>query len=167
MSNFTGTVPTTQAHIKALAADMRKSDVEEVWASNRMTPLQALKASTRLSMHSWTCIIKGDVVCIFGVGRTSFLNMDGMLWLLGSNSLEKHAIPFLRNSKVWIDQLKDQFPRLRGIVDVNNQPSIDWIRWLGFDFGDPIAIGPDGMMFYPTVMLGNPELDFARHEIEE
>ncbi|MGH7274384.1 MAG: hypothetical protein ACREIQ_08010, partial [Nitrospiria bacterium] len=66
-------VPATDAHAVTLASRMRLEDRTEVLASSGYSPSQALHTSLAGSLEAWTCLADGEVVCMFGVGKTNML----------------------------------------------------------------------------------------------
>ena len=150
-------VPTETRHIAALAATMRKADVDEIWASNRLRPSEALMYSVMVSRNPMTGLVDGEVVCIFGVTHTGAV-LGGPAyapWMLGSDTLAKHALPFLRLSREYALSLKRDYDLLRNHVDARNAMAIRWLRWLGFDILDPVPFGPDQLPFHPFEMRGD------------
>ncbi len=145
-------VDTTAEHIEELSATMRQADIDEVWASVRMTPQEALEGSVTWSHYVRTGLADGEVICIYGVGRTHFLSDTGVPWMLASTKIEKHALPFLRHCSGAMEELKVGHATLVNFVDCRNTMSMRWLKWLGFEFEPAAPFGPDGLPFHQFEM---------------
>jgi len=150
-------VPTETRHIAALAGAMRKADVEEVWASSRLRPLEALTYSALVSRNPRTGMADGEVLCIFGVADNGSIlgGAEHAPWMLATDALPKHALPFLKASHDYIAELRQDYAYLRNHVDARNTLAIRWLRWLGFDILASIPFGPDQLPFHPFEMRGD------------
>lgn len=117
---------------------MRQADKEEVFAGSGRSPVAALVFSLRKSSNAWTAIVNGRPEVMFGVGDINVLAGVGGPWLLGTDAVERHYVPFLRASVSFRDQLLRRYPVMRNFVDDRNRASIRWLRWLGASFSDPV-----------------------------
>lgn len=133
-------IPACESHIDTIASRMRQADVNEVWASSRYTPEDALRMSLRKSAIARTGTINGVPEVMLGVGDLNVLAGVGAPWLLGTDAVETHAREFLRGSIAWRNQLLERYSTLRNFVDARNTASLRWLRWLGFTVFDPIEI---------------------------
>jgi nitrogenase molybdenum-iron protein alpha/beta subunit len=140
-------VSTTVAHIEELAKTMRKCDADEVWASGHMTPLEALQRGVALSEESFTGLMDGKVVCIFGVSTVTPFSRDGVPWLLASDLINETQHTFLRVNRVYVNEIKKRYASLENYVDCRNIKAIKWLKWLGFELDEPAPYGPDNMLF--------------------
>lgn len=140
-------IPALAEHIQHIADNMRPGDRAEL-AAIRRTPSASLAASLRLSRVAWTGTIDGEPVCMFGVAPTSMLTpQKGRPWMLGTTMLDDNAIMFLRRNKPMIEKMLDLFPELENYVAVSNVKAVEWLRWLGFSFCEPEAVGAGGELF--------------------
>ncbi|QND53460.1 DUF2833 domain-containing protein [Phyllobacterium sp. 628] len=133
-------VPARASHVRTVARRMRKADRDEVSAASGRLPADALIYSLRKSSVAWTALIDGVPELMFGVGDLNVLAGVGAPWLLGTDAVEKNYVAFLRGSVDWRDQLLRRYPVMRNFVDVRNQASIRWLRWLGFKLFDPVEL---------------------------
>lgn len=133
-------VPARPEHIRSIARRMRQADRDEVFASSRVTPGQALCRSLRKSAKAWTAMIDGRPEIMFGVGDLNILAGVAAPWLLGTDAVEEHYVAFLRGSVEWRNQLLRRYSTLRNFVDARNRASIRWLRWLGFKLSDPVIL---------------------------
>jgi hypothetical protein len=128
---------------------MRQADRDEAWAAGHWSPREALTQSLVMSRGiSYTGLAGNKVLCMFGVGRWSPLNLLGMPWLLTSDSLPKHAIGFLRHSKRYFNTMRQDFTVLQNYVDARNTDAVEWLSWLGFKIDPPQPMGPDQVPFH-------------------
>lgn len=146
-------VMATQEHVKYLAEHMRQRDIDEVWASSRRTPEEAISLSMLGSRDTMSGLADGRVVCMFGVADHSFMGDSGAPWLLATDEVNKHAKAFLRLNKVYIDYIKGEYRILRNYVDARNVEAIRWLEWLGFNILPALPIGADGLLFHPFEMV--------------
>ena len=59
-------VRTTQKHIDELATTMRQVDIDEVWASNHLSPKASLNGSYSMTPDTYTGLVDDQVMCVFG-----------------------------------------------------------------------------------------------------
>lgn len=143
-------VPATKAHIDFIAPIMRQADVNEIWASNRQRPKEGLVLSVLASRDPKAGLVDGIPICMFGVAVPSLIGSDvGHPWLLATDELPKHAKPFLRRSKSYIEEQKRCYNTLFNYVDARNTLAVKWIRWLGFSLQKAVPLGPDKVPFHP------------------
>jgi len=147
MTNIQFVKPTI-GMIASIAADMRQADADEVWASNRYKPLQAIMESWKMSHYS-VVVMVNDIPCvILGLVKRDFLSGTGVPWLLGTEQALKHAREFLKLSPPVIDEMLALCPRLFNYVHVKNRISVRWLKWLGFNIDEPVPHGPAGELFH-------------------
>jgi hypothetical protein len=131
---------------------MRKADCDEIWASNRHTPREALEAGIRLSFGGcWTLENAGVPVAMFGVAPSQEKSV-GVVWLLATDQLNDVKQTFLRLSKHCIKMMLELFPVMFNFVDDRNTSSIRWLEWCGAEFSSAVAVGPDSLPFKPFII---------------
>lgn len=148
-------VPATVEHAESVAARVREADREELWASSRAEPLDVMLAGIKSTPEPLAAIYEGEVACVFGAWPFSALGGMAAAWMVGSETLDRHGAQrdLLRLSRPVVAYWQDQFPALLyNFVDARNDSAIRWLRWLGFQFGDPIPYGVDGLPFLPFYM---------------
>ena len=127
----------TQKLIEQIAADMRQSDVDEVWASHRHTPLQSLTSAMSSSDYRAVVVAGGVPIAALGLRMNSYLSDEGVPWLLSTNEALKHKREFLANTAEVISDMLMLSPRLVNYVHANNKLSIRWLKWIGFTIDEP------------------------------
>ena len=141
----------------ALVADgMRQEDIDEVQAQSGCSPRGGLLYCYFMSKPCMTMVSRhGEPVTMWGVvpeGETA-----GRIWMLGrqamlEDSSDKHY--FLRESKIQLEKLHEQYPVLFNVVDARNEVHVRWIQWMGFTFiRKHPQWGPEGRLFYEFVRI--------------
>lgn len=134
--------------VETIAAEMRQADIDEVWASNHHTPLEALTKGWEMSDFSTVAMANGEPLVMFGLVKRDILTGSGVLWMLGSNRVMSHKKELFRQTVLVVDEMLTVCPRLCNMVHGKNVSSIKWLKWLGFTIEEPIPHGPDGDLFH-------------------
>ena len=145
-------LPTTTEHILELSRTIRDADRDEVWAISHLSPLVVLEASVARALMSYTGLADGKVLAIFGLGTVTMLSNITIPWMLTSNEIFSHTFVFLRYSKMWIEEIRKQYPLLVNYIDGRYIGAIKWARWLGFTIGPALPLGPDKVLFHRIEM---------------
>lgn len=133
--------------IAYLGLNMRQADTVEVWASDRMTPVEAVQYSVDKSSFVSAAVINGTVIAIFGLVRDNILSDTGVPWLLGTDDIYKHYRVFVRNSRELFEQFTDICPNLVNYVHNENANSIKYLESLGFTICEPEVFGKGEDLF--------------------
>jgi len=132
-------------HIKPIAERMRAADKKELLAYG-YTPEASMKNSLNGAVGAWTGLIDGVPVCMFGVNPTSALTPHrGVPWMMGTESLDRHAILFLKRCKPQVEMMQAHFQLLENWIAEDNTVAVSWLKWLGFTLHESKVIG--GMEF--------------------
>lgn len=135
--------------IESIAEDMRQADADEVWASNRHTPLQSLMKGWENSHYSTVAMCNGQPLVMIGLVRRDLITERGVVWMLGANKAMKYRRDFLLQTKPIIDEMLVICSYLYNMVYIKNTRSIQWLKRLGFTVDNAIPYGPAGEMFHP------------------
>jgi hypothetical protein len=125
-------VRATAAHADELAGTMRVADVIGVIAGLDGGPREALARSMRVSMDSWTCLLDGRVLGMFGVAPGCVLTGAGSFWMATSGLVETHRKTFMRACQVCLVDLRHRWPLLRATIHGKHTRSIAWAKRMGF-----------------------------------
>lgn len=128
-----------------LAQNMRRADSREIWASNCLTPKNALMKGITESQICLTAKLRGVPVAMFGLVPNS--RIQATIWLLGTNDLEKIPLAFGILSRRMLSFFHALYPTVCNYVDVRNETSIGWLRSLGAEFRERAPYGVMGMDF--------------------
>jgi hypothetical protein len=137
----------TNEDVEFLKNRLRFEDIAEIWASHNHTPEKALRLSLEYSDPCLTIEDNGKPVGMFGVTPESMLGNKAVIWLLASDDIEKIKIRFLRNCKIFINSMLNQYPYLYNFIDERNKESIKWLKFLGASFSGPVKFGVEQMPF--------------------
>ena len=125
-----------------IAAHLRQADIDEINALNGLSPGAAVAYSIANSEKGAAVFIDGDLSAVFGISR-------GVIWLVGSDEINRHPVAFCRTSRRIFRTLCNGYPKLENCVDARNIPYLRWLQWLGFDISPPVDAG--GVSFHHVV----------------
>ena len=124
----------------AIAAHLRKADLDEINLLSRLSPDIAVAYSIAASEKGYAVFCNGELCAIFGVS-------GGVIWLVGTDTISKHPIAFYRISRLCFKNLCKGYSRLENFVDARNFLSLRWLKWLGFKI-EPAQQINNGMFHY-------------------
>lgn len=152
--------PAQRADAVWLADHLRDADRQEVAAATGMTPAVVVPQNFDTSDRV-TAVCDADtdeVVALYGVAPAGTVTGYGRLgypWMLGTDKLVDHRYHFLRNIKAWQVDLAEGYALFANYVYAENQLHIDWLKWMGYYFGEAIPLGPFDAPFFPFYMRVN------------
>ena len=134
------TKPFETHYVDLLADNMCQADIDEVFASNGLSPKTGVLSSVSCSDRI-VCYFDGDqLLSIGGVGVSQ--DGSGSPWMLSTNYLNhwkrENLRAFMRCSTSWIAEMNDIYHCLENYVDARNTESINWLEHLGFHFPETI-----------------------------
>lgn len=147
MDKYVYASPTAE-DMRVLARDMREADVLEVTALHTEPLIEIIMSAVEQSVSAWSFRADGELVCIFGIVPQTPTSDVGVLWMLGTDAVDRHALEVTRSARDWLNEAQRVFPRLENYIDARNTRSIAWLKVLGFRFEDPIPLGPFGLPFH-------------------
>ena len=118
-----------------LSKTMRKQDREEIYASDKVSPLEALVLPfTIKNARNYSIMGVGDEGVIGMFGCTPCDDAEyGCAWLLSSEVILKHSKQFLKESPYWATTMGQGYKYLYNFVDRRNWVSLKWLQYLGFE----------------------------------
>lgn len=134
--------------VNRLAPRLRKSDVEEIWASNHIKPYEALREGLDSSLFCLSVEDRGEVVCMFGINPLSVVGDKAVVWMLASDGLDKIKIKFLKHSKEFVNMMLSFYPYLFNYVDARNAKSIEWLKFCGAKIEEAKPFGVENSLFH-------------------
>jgi hypothetical protein len=141
-------IPTTEEHLDMMEEQAREIDRTEVWYQTGMPFRYGLDISHQLSTHCWSGFYNGDLVTVGGVCLADIADKTGQPWLVGTDKVDRAAIPFLRHSWYYLNKyMKDGYDYLYNHVYDDNVSAKRWLTWLGFEMSEPRPHGPFGQAF--------------------
>lgn len=128
-------------HAAPLLAGLREIDRRELYELTRLEPAPALELSLSFAVAAWTGLDDGKVICVFGINRRSPLSNVGVPWLVGTDLIYKRHREFARASRQYFDRFSLVFSQMENFVLAENRATVRWLKWLGFDIGEPEPAG--------------------------
>jgi len=126
---------------------LRKSDVDEIWASHNRFPKDALREGFKRSFVCLTILIDDLPAAMFGIYAEVFNGDRATIWLLASPELDKIKIRFLKHSRKFIQMFLGYYPHLSNFVDDRNKSSIEWLKFCGATIHEPKPYGAEKLPF--------------------
>jgi hypothetical protein len=97
----------------------------------------ALVSGLKTSEFCRVGTVDGEPVCMYGVRRLSSLSGNGIIWMLGTDKLEKHAMKFVRECGIQLKDMIRNFDHVENWCHPQNKITKRWLKWLGFKFDAP------------------------------
>ena len=95
----------------------------------------ALDERVQESRHCFVGRANGELAVLWGVLMPSLLTGIGVIWAVTTTVADEHPFVFARHSKLAVDEIKQHYTELKGLVDPRYKRSIRWLKWLGFEVG--------------------------------
>lgn len=140
---------TNLKHIAELSNTMRQEDKDEIWHLARLSPMAALVMSYDLSKVCYTTLVDNRVAIIGGVGSHPTEKEVGVPWMLASPLLKEIRRDFIKEIRDWVWELSRGYKMLRNVAWSKNETHIRWLKWMGFEMGEGMPLGPDGEIYIP------------------
>ena len=122
--------------VGAIVEDMRESDKYEVSLAGQ-TPTEALTEGLRHPL-CYTGLYKGKPIFMFGSGP--YQDSIGIVWLLGTNAIDKNKKAFQQiTPKMW-ELVEGNFTHLINFVPSSNKRTLRWLEKAGASLSQPIQI---------------------------
>lgn len=139
-----------ETHVgQLLRKGLRDADRLELYRASGMDDADALADSFHLSTDRYAILVDGLCIAMFGVCPDNLFTDTGVVWMLTSKEVETYWLRFARMSKRTVEILFDRWAHLYNWVDAENEVSLSWLKWLGFDVSeDTVAYGPFGCAFH-------------------
>lgn len=134
-------VPSIREHILPIADDMRICDVKEIFATALATPKEALEYGFEKGKQTYTALVDDRPAIMFGVVSGGLLSNKGIPWLLATNDVKKVKKKFVQNSLPYVEQFLSQYKCLENYVHEENEDSIRWLEWCGFELVERVKYG--------------------------
>lgn len=142
----------TSADAFAIAASMRRQDVDEILAAGSDSPLSALADALEVSTLCLAAERDGVPVAMFGLVPDALLGSRARVWMLGADGLAAIKKSFVRISRLVIRKFLELYPELYNWVDCRYTGAIRWLESCGAVFGPALAAGVNGEPFKPFVL---------------
>lgn len=149
-------VPVQEEHIRYLAGHIAQEDKREVLTGGFSTVEESIRYSVGESPDALAFGVADRVLCIHGVSPYSkgFFGRTGCIWMLAAEELPTHYLAFLRASKKWVAEQREQYDMLSNIVPDWYARTLRWLFWLGFE-RKRIDMFADGRYWYHMQIRGS------------
>jgi hypothetical protein len=130
-------IPATLDHVPIMLATCREREraAYEEFTHNRAQ--EHLCQMIRNSAEAWTGFIDDDLVCLLIISRGSIIGDSVTVWLHTCVAADEHPLVFVRHSQKILAKLRERYHYIYGVVQADNEQSMRWLRWLGFQFDPP------------------------------
>ena len=146
-------IKATAAHAEYIAKNVRDADKQEIWAIAMRNPEEAMLNGIEISDKSFTGMVDGVPVCMWGIVEQSIIGPVGTPWMIASNKLDQYAKLFIRQCKKRAHKYFSAYGLLENYIDARNTKAIQWLKWLGFSVEDVSSpYGALGMPFHRFTM---------------
>ncbi|WP_291328060.1 hypothetical protein [Desulfovibrio sp. UCD-KL4C] len=136
-------VPTVQ-DIEFVTENIRQSDRDDIsgiWPD--MSVFEVVMRDVEKSKLVYGLYFGDIPYAVFGVIPASVSSV-GIPWVVGTKSVDRNALTFVRASRSLVEMLQMSFPIFETFVCTQNSKSIHWHRWCGFKYeNEKIKIGRD------------------------
>jgi len=105
-----------------------------------LDPVDGLLQSLAAAREAWTWRDDGRIICVAGVAPFSLIGSTGVPWLLGSPLVARHRRVFMVETRRIVAHWLKIFGVLRNVVDDRYAAAHRWLRWLGFEIGEPFTL---------------------------
>ena len=136
---------------RELARDLRDIDKYEIYAVGGDTPLEGVVKSYERSLYCYTVKHEGKVIMMFGVCPIQTLSQQYCCWCLATNEIKNTNKEFLRACRDFVNTLADKFGIMINWVAKENAVAIRWLKWCGFEVGEPKRHGLHGEIMRKVV----------------
>jgi hypothetical protein len=151
-------IEATIAHAKELGPRLRQADQDEVMAACGMTGEDALILAVAHAKKAHAWILDGELVAVSGISGSLIDENVGVIWMLASDGVDRVPKLLLKGQRQYVRDLLQGHDMLLNFVDNRNIKAQRWLRWLGFQIGDPRPFGAAGLLFRPFLMSAHGEV---------
>ena len=132
-------------HLSALRSRLRTGDRMELTCMG-LTPARALWLSYRASLVRRVALIDGQPIAAWGCAGVA-LGGVGEPWLLTAPEVERSPVRMVRAARGEVDLMLEIYPTLRNYVAAEYRQACRFLEVLGFQLGEPFALGPKRALF--------------------
>ena len=101
-------------------------------------PGLAQEQFSEVSNQVWLGMCDDKIACVWGLIPSSMISNRAYFWLLTTDIVEQHKFLFARHSQIVMEDALKDYEIILGHVNINNERSKRWLKWLGAKFGEPI-----------------------------
>lgn len=136
-----------------VAAALRPSDRRECEAIVGGPDIEpSIRESIERSSWAFAAVEARGILALWGVAPVTVIGRSSAPWALFTVLAADHRVAIARESRRWVNIMRDEFPEMVNAVDARNRSALRWIQWLGFDIEDAVPIGAARVPFHPFRM---------------
>ncbi len=124
-------IPATREHIPLVLATCRGREREQLMRLGARAS-DYVRQVIESSSEAWSGFIDDELACMWGVDHGTLIGNSARIWLAGTAAINEHPFAFVRHSQIRLAELRKRFHYIYGVVEVDNEQSMRWLRWLGF-----------------------------------
>lgn len=134
-----------------ISVHIRQSDVDEVFAATGRDIMDELVDSYKTSTVCWIAHESDELIAVLGVSPTDHPQY-GIPWMLATDKLYENKKSLVRLSREIVSIMHTLYPILTNFVDERNTDSINYLKWLGFEFPQRLdQYGYEGRPFWQFI----------------
>jgi uncharacterized protein (UPF0147 family) len=122
-----------------VAHNLRKEDIQELWAINRMSGESAIRFSFNISTEKYIAFDQSLPIAVFGVHRYA-IGTRGVPWFLGTRGVDRCIRDYLIMGSWFFDHLLNTCSRLQNMALADNKRNLKFLSRIGFNIGKPFKI---------------------------
>lgn len=145
----------TMDDVEYLATRLKPMDLIEIDAITGRDPFVVLKSGLEGSENCQVGTADNIPFCIYGVRKLSHLSDNGIVWMLGTEEIDKHAMKFGRECAKELKKMMGNLRMIENYCHSENRKTIVWLKWIGFKFDKPKVYGRRKEMFLRFYMEAN------------
>jgi hypothetical protein len=129
----------TLADCEHLLANLRPADRAEIDKAGNLTAAEMFAVAQNEDTFAVTTEA-GDLICIYGVHPLPPQPHIGIVWLLGTDLLDRYLLCLCKRAPAVIEGWFKKYRILSNMTDRENRRILMWLRWLGFTFVSDVAV---------------------------
>jgi hypothetical protein len=118
-----------------LAAVMSEEDKAHLLRGWGVEPEKGLLTALSISYLCWSAFVDNEIVIMFGCADGDEPGI-GIPWLVTAPGIERWQTRFVRQSLRYLPRMFERYAMLVCHAYKENEPLVNWIRWLGFEIED-------------------------------
>tara|TARA_R110000851_G_scaffold5398_1_gene22363 strand:- start:5663 stop:6136 length:474 start_codon:yes stop_codon:yes gene_type:complete len=137
----------TKEDAEYLSTRLKPMDLREIDAVTGRPSLAVLMSGVMGSEDCKVGAVDDVPFCIYGVRKMSHLSDTGIVWMLSTEEIDRHAMKFGRECGAEVKKMMGNLRMIENYCHVENRKTIVWLKWLGFKFDKPAPYGRRQEMF--------------------
>lgn len=147
MSEFTFEKATLK-DARYVAEHLREEDFRECFGLSGDHCLEEAEGCINLAEIAYVCKCDGVPLCIFGVIRDSIFANIGVVFMLSTSETKNHKYFIGKWTKRVMKAFLQEWETLYNWVDMGNERTIAWLKWLGAEIDPPLPYGIFGIKYH-------------------